>query len=294
MSDTASFVDPVFLARFGLARVNVLDYFLHPLNPFRTKANTSNEVLMMQGINIGMLIQYGTNGEPMTPVQAEDEYNNSLKRLTGEQYQLLPPVISAEDKVNAIKLNQLYQQPAQLYVIRHVVRTSVSVFKVLGIYYVVEGIIYKSPAVRSVCKTNITRTLFGLSAANQALSVCARYLPSTGYTWVFEDALTHGDDEDDIDSEEDVEDPMNVEGKTGGATAATKRKSSSSSGMDPVKLYQLCKKRKRRNEIDHRRPGERTAAEEEGIRASESIDQILVRLSKSPLVAGALTVSKKK
>jgi hypothetical protein len=35
MSETASFVDPVFLARFGLFRSTALDYFLHPLNPCR-------------------------------------------------------------------------------------------------------------------------------------------------------------------------------------------------------------------------------------------------------------------
>jgi hypothetical protein len=56
---------------------------------------------------------------------------------------------------------------------------------------------------------------------------------------------------------------------------------------DPVALLNLSKKRKRRKILDVRRPGERTEAEEEGIRASEAIDRILVRLSKSPLVSGA-------
>lgn len=54
---------------------------------------------------------------------------------------------------------------------------------------------------------------------------------------------------------------------------------------DPVALLKLSKKRKRRKILDVRRPGERTEAEEEGIRASEAIDRILVRLSKSPLVS---------
>lgn len=60
---------------------------------------------------------------------------------------------------------------------------------------------------------------------------------------------------------------------------------------DPVALLKLCKKRKRRKILDVRRPGERTQAEEEGIRASEAIDRILVRLSKSPLVSGATKTS---
>lgn len=56
---------------------------------------------------------------------------------------------------------------------------------------------------------------------------------------------------------------------------------------DPVALLKLAKKRKRRKILDVRRPGERTEAEEEGIRATEAIDRILVRLSKSPLVSAS-------
>lgn len=242
MSETASFVDPVFLARFGLARSNVIDYFLHPLNPFRTAVNTSNEVLAMQGIAIGMLMQYGLTGEaPLAPSAAEDEYNNALSRLTGEQYELLPPADPS-----------FYVQPSPLYTIRHVLRTNPTSVKVLGIYYVVEGVIYKSPSVRSLMKTNVTRTLGSLSGACLALSGCARYQPSLGYMWVFED-------------EEDK--------------------------MGPLDLIQLAKRRKRRKILDTRRPGERTAAEEEGIRASEAIDQILVRLSRSPLVTRTETMT---
>ena len=54
---------------------------------------------------------------------------------------------------------------------------------------------------------------------------------------------------------------------------------------DPVALMKLSKSRKRRRVLDKRKPGERTEAEEEGIRASEAIDRILVRLSKRPLVS---------
>lgn len=236
MSETASFVDPVFLARFGLSRVNVLDYFLHPLNPFRTSVNTSNEVLGMQGTGIGILMQFGLNGVPLTPQSAEEEYALALSRLTGEQYELLPPATP-----------EGYTMPSPLYTIRHVLRSNPTTTKVLGIYYVLEGVIYKSPSVRALMKANVSRTLEGLSDACQALSKCARYLPSTGYTWVFEE---------NYDEE------------------------------DPVALLQLQKRRKRRKILDNRRPGERTDAEEEGIRASEAIDRILVRLAKSPVVAG--------
>ena len=234
MSETASFVDPVFLARFGLSRVNVLDYFLHPLNPFRTPNNTSNEVLAMQGTSIGMFIQAGTNGIPMSPQIAEEEYGKALSRLTGEQYELLPPSDPS-----------LYVQPSPLYTIRYVTRSSQINVKVLGIYYVVEGVIYKSPSIRSLMKSNVARTLDGLSGAAGALSVCARYLPSTGYTWNFDD-------------EEDK--------------------------ADPVTLMKLNKRMKRRKILDNRKVGERNEAEEEGLRSSAAIDQILVRISRSPLV----------
>ena len=141
MSETASFVDPVFLARFGLARWNAIDYFLHPLNPFRTKAKTSNEVLSMQGINIGTLMAQGTGVRPgpLSPIDAEDEYEAALTRLTGEQYELLPMV--------AVETLTMQQQMA-LFTIRHVHRTSNNRSKVLGIYYILEGVIYKSPTVR--------------------------------------------------------------------------------------------------------------------------------------------------
>ena len=235
MSETASFVDPVFLARFGLSRQNVVEYFLHPLNPFRTSANTSNEVLGMQGIDIGRLQQFGTNGIPLPPQAAEAELAQALARSTGEQYELLPPATT-----------EGYAQISPLYTIRHVLRTNPSTVKVLGIYYVLEGVIYKAPSVRALMKANVTRTAQGLLDACAAMSKCARYQPSTGYTWMFEQ------------SEEE----------------------------DPVALLHFMRKRKRRKILDHRRPGERTDAEEEGIRASEAIDQILVRLSKSALLIG--------
>lgn len=242
MSETASFVDPVFLARFGLSRANVLDYFLHPLNPFRTQVNTSNEVLAMQGIGIGMLIQHGTTGFPMPPAAAEEEYHRQLSRLTGEQYELLPPM----DPI-------FYTQPSPLYTIRHVTRTNQRTVKILGIYYVVEGVIYKAPSVRSLMKANVSRTLDGLAGACSALSVCARFQPSTGYTWHFED-----DDDNNV---------------------------------DPVQLMKLHKRMKRRKVLDNRKPGERNEAEEEGLRSSQAIDQILVRLAKSPLVSSSAPIA---
>lgn len=254
MSETDSFVDPVFLARFGLSRCNAVDYFLHPLNPFRTKTNTSNESLGMQGIGIGTIMQLGiVAGEgPMPPPAAEEAFGKALQQqFPGEQYELLPPTDPA-----------FYTQPSPLYTIRHVYRTSATSVKVLGIYYIVEGVIYRAPSVRSLMKANVTRTLEGVAGACRVLSVCARFQPSTGYTWHFEAAEDDDDDDDDEDKKTKADD------------------------LDPVALRKLNQTRKRRKIMDHRRPGERTAAEEEGIRASEAMDRILVRLSQSSSVTG--------
>mmetsp|Transcript_2098 Transcript_2098/g.3600 ORF Transcript_2098/g.3600 Transcript_2098/m.3600 type:complete len:250 (+) Transcript_2098:94-843(+) len=242
MSESASFVDPVFLTRFGLTRINAIDYFLLSLNPFRTKAKTSNEVLSMQGITIGTLMQWGTGARPgpLSLEQGEEEYRVALSRLTGEQYELLPMSNNIEGMTP--------QQMAALFTIRHVHRTSHNHTTILGIYYILEGVIYKSPTVRGLMKANITRTLEGLKDACDALSVCARYDPSTGYSWKF--------DPDD-DEDEDIQFFSSLQEK---------------------------RKRRRRQILDNRRPGERTVEEEEGIRASEAIDRILSRLSKSDVV----------
>ena len=93
----------------------------------------------------------------------------------------------------------------------------------------------------------------GLSGACSSLSVCARYLPSSGYTWNF-------------DADEDE--------------------------VDPVALMKLHKRTKRRKVLDNRKAGERNEAEEEGLRSSQAIDQILVRLSKSPLVSSSAMTSR--
>jgi len=161
---------------------------------------------------------------------AEHEYALSLTRHAGEQYELMPPAPG-----------ETLQHQSPLYTLRHVVRSKPTTVKVLGIYYILEGVIYKSPCVRSLMKANVTRTIEGLAQACNALSACARYDPSTGYVW-------------DFDTKD--EDRQTVRPK----------------------------RQRQRRILDSRRPGERTPEEEEGIRASEAIDNILLRLSKSAVV----------
>eukprot|EP00536_Pseudo-nitzschia_multiseries_P001769 jgi/Psemu1/300972/fgenesh1_kg.22_\ len=197
-----------------------------------------------------MLMQPSFGHIPLSPMAAEEAYAKNLSKLTGEQYELLPPPDPND-------LEQ-YTLPSPLYTIRHVVRTNPSSVKVLGIYYVVEGVIYKSPAIRSLMKSNVARTLDGLAGACSALSVCARYLPSTGYTWLFDDTEDESKTKNDADAMEPV-----------------------------VSLMKLNKRMKRRKILDNRKAGERNEAEEEGLRASAAIDQILVRLSKNSHLTAA-------
>ena len=64
--------------------------------------------------------------------------------------------------------------------------------------------------------------------------------------------------------------------------------SASRSTIDPtVSLMKLNKRMKRRRILDNRKTGERNEAEEEGLRASAAIDQILVRLSKNSHIAAS-------
>ena len=277
MSETASFVDPVFLSHFGLGRVNVIDYFLHPLNPFRTKATTSNEELAMQRLSIGTLMQYGSGAKPgpLSLKDAEEEYAICLSNLTGEQYELMPYAPPTILSTNPMDMAMM-QSP--LLTIRHVFRTNVNTIKVLGIYYVMEGVIYKSPSVRALMKSNVTRTLEGLSEACNALSVCARYEPSTGFQWKFHDDDDDDDNYDDDDDDDEGDDDDDKEMSLSQNNDHSNDKKTFKHNLIRMKSSH-ANRTKRRRILDNRRPGERTDEEEEGIRASEAIDRILIRLS---------------
>ncbi len=241
MAATESFTDQVFLANWGLSRITVLDYFLHPLNPFKTKAKSCNEILAMQGTSIGLIMQNGIGMRPgpVSLSRAEEEYNVALTRLTGHQYELVPAPKGEEESM---------QSP--LFTIRHVYRHSPTKVAALGIYYVLEGVIYKSPSARSLMKANVTRTCQGLIDACNELSQCAKYAPNTGPYWDFGSATT-GKRSAGGESEQDIFDDVRKRSK------------------------------RARRVLDNRPSGERTEEEEEGIRAKEKINCILLRLKGS-------------
>lgn len=81
-----------------------------------------------------------------------------------------------------------------------------------------------------------------------------RYEPGSGYNWDFL-ASIRADDEGTVDT--------------------------SNLGMRRTRIRRI---------LDNRPPGERTEEEEEGIRATEAIDRILLMLSKSDVVVNGRTV----
>ena len=129
-------------------------------------------------------------------------------------------------------------------------RKNPTVAPVLGIYYVLEGVIYKSPSMRTLMKSNIARTAKGLQDACDVLSSSAWYSTSSGYFFDFESKSNWEEEED----EEDILARMKQKGK------------------------------RTRRVLDNRPPGERTEEEEEGLRSKEKMNSILLRLSKSAFV----------
>lgn len=245
-AETASFTDPVFLATYGLNRITVLDYFLHPLNPFRTKAKSCNDLLVEQQISIGFIMQNGIGMRPgpMSLTQAEEEFSSALSREKGEQYELLP-TDDPEASINS-----------PLFTIRHVYRSDPTKITPLGVYYVLEGVIYKSPSARSLMKANVTRTCQGLIDACDEIKKCARFSPRTGYYFDFE------------------------------SKASKVRESSGMILETDSEILEDFKKRSKmartaRRVLDNRPAGERSEEEEEGIRSKEKINSILFRLKAS-------------
>ncbi len=203
----------------------------------------------------------------LTLERAEDEYNAALSRLTGEQYELLPSSSGNNSSgVGGAAMMDSSQSP--LFTVRHVLRTKNKV-TTLGIYYILNGVIYKSPSARALMKYNVARTCQGLVDACDTLSICANYTPTTGYYWDFE-------------AGKKLNKRKRVQGSDSGDEITE-------DGGHEVEIFQQLRKvTKRSSAVDKkRRPEERTEEEEEGIRAKDKINSILMRISKTSLVTGS-------
>eukprot|EP01083_Nonionella_stella_P122077 367056_1 len=189
---------------------------------------------------------------------------------------------------------QMEQIQSPLFTIRHVYRHSPTKISSLGIYYILEGVIYKAPSARSLMKANVTRTCQGLIDACKVLGKCAKYAPRTGSYWDFvAGSGTSGTGSNKTSSkssgkkrsrsdEEDKDETATVtetEGDNNGNDSDSDfiedaNRESAQEILDDMRT----RSRRVRRVLDNRPPGERTEEEEESIRAKEKINSILLRL----------------
>ena len=224
----------------------------------------------------------GMRPGPLSLTQAEDEFSSSLSRLVGHQYELLP----VDDDADAANINMNMNSP--LFTIRHVYRSSEAKVVPLGIYYVLEGVIYKSPCARSLMKANVARTTQGLMEACDVLKHCARYSPRTGYYWDFEGLKklmrinSHGSAV--VGNDGNV---GNGNGNNGNNVTSTSNGNGNITETETIQeILDDFKARSKlatsaRRILDNRPAGERSEGEEEGIRAKEKMNSILMRLKSS-------------
>lgn len=288
--ENASFTDPNYLATYGLNRTTAVDYFLHPLNPFRTKNKCTNDILNSQQISISwiMVNGIGVRPGPLTIQQAEEEMQAALAREHNqEQYELIP--VDNPGSIEAIN--------SPLFTIRHVYRESETKVVPLGIYYILEGVIYKSPCARSLMKANIARTTSGLMDACDMLKHCARYSPRTGYYFDFDglkkkkrleqakkrkadEGNTEGREVDPLLKNKHITTSVYLEQELKKELANPEANETVKDILNDFKQRTKILRDARRL-IDNRPAGERTEEEEEGIRAKEKMNSILMSLKSS-------------
>eukprot|EP01083_Nonionella_stella_P180849 645989_1 len=194
---------------------------------------------------------------------------------------------------------QMEQIQSPLFTIRHVYRHSPTKISSLGIYYILEGVIYKAPSARSLMKANVTRTCQGLIDACKVLGKCAKYAPRTGPYWDFVAGSGTGsgsgstvknnssgkkrsrsdeNDKDETDGDNDNEHDNNNDISEDADDADDEDTNTDRESAQEILDDMRTRSRRVRRVLDNRPPGERTEEEEESIRAKEKINSILLRL----------------
>jgi len=140
MSCSQFFIDPIYLSRYGLSLHTAVQYFLHEANPFRSNNITTNDLLATAT---------GANDSPPTPEQVQATLNNEV----GEQYTAEEVQFENEENYQAL--------PKFVYVIKHWMRHSPEQkdITLLGVYYIVDGQIFRSPTLSDVLTTRLSRAV---------------------------------------------------------------------------------------------------------------------------------------
>ncbi|KAJ3328089.1 Mediator of RNA polymerase II transcription subunit 6 [Blyttiomyces sp. JEL0837] len=148
---TVSFKDTTFLQLFGLHEHNALQYFA--LSPQFYDKNSINERIAMQ-----------TRFNQLEAAQLD------FRAMTGIEY----------------SLGYFTYQPS-LFVINKHYRHSPTKTDLLAVYYIVEGSIYQAPDLFSLISNRLLTSIHHVSTAFSNISNEARFDPSSGYRWSFEE-----------------------------------------------------------------------------------------------------------
>ena len=172
----------------------------------------------------------------------------------------------------------------------------------MGIYYVLEGVIYKSPCARSLMKANVARTTKGLMEACDVLKYCARYSPRTGYYWDFQKKIkkiSKNKGNVAIAAAAAIGTSVSIEEETSAINASSTSTVAGDADAEDIdindeeegteSMQEILNDFKTRSKmatserriLDNRPAGERSEEEEEGIRAKEKMNGILLRLKGS-------------
>ncbi|XP_067938961.1 mediator of RNA polymerase II transcription subunit 6-like isoform X2 [Watersipora subatra] len=99
--------------------------------------------------------------------------------------------------MTGIEYKLVYSQPPILYIIRKQERQSVESVTPKAHFYIIAGIVYKAPDLKTLVNSRMLNTSYNLNAALNEATKHARYHPSKGYWWDFHEQK----------SKEDVEPP---------------------------------------------------------------------------------------
>lgn len=90
------------------------------------------------------------------------------------------------EKMKGIEYILLHSKEPILFVIRKQQRHSPTYVVPLANYYIIAGVIYQAPDLKSIVESKLLTTMYSLQSAFEECFNYARFHPSTDYTWTFD------------------------------------------------------------------------------------------------------------
>lgn len=97
------------------------------------------------------------------------------------------------EKMKGIEYILLHSKEPILYVIRKQQRHSPTYVVPLANYYIIAGVIYQAPDLKSIVESKLLTTIYSLQSAFEECFNYARFHPSIDYTWTFDRDNIGGD-----------------------------------------------------------------------------------------------------